>query len=67
MTSLGHDNIPLGRQAAGLADQILSGIKPANLPVESAELFLSVNLNTANTIGLDIPDEILDAADIVAR
>jgi len=67
LTSLGHDNIPLGRQAAGLAHQILGGIKPADLPVESAELFLSVNLNTANTIGILVPNQVLDAAHVIVR
>lgn len=67
LTTYGHDNIPLGRQASHLANQILDGIKPADLPVESAELFLAVNLDTANIIGLVIPDEVLDAADIIVR
>jgi len=65
--SFGHDNIPLGQQASRLADQILRGVKPADLPVESADLFVSINLKTAEIIGLNIPDEIIRQANIVVR
>jgi putative ABC transport system substrate-binding protein len=57
----------MGQQAARLADQILKGIKPGDLPVETAEYFLHINLQTAAAIGLDIPDEILRQADMVLR
>jgi putative ABC transport system substrate-binding protein len=61
------DNVQVGRQAARLADQILKGAKPADLPVETPEFYLTLNLKAAETIGLDIPDEILRQADIVVR
>jgi putative ABC transport system substrate-binding protein len=48
----------IGKQAARLADQILRGIKPADLPVETAEIFLTINLKT---------DEVLIQADIIVR
>ena len=67
LVSFGHDNIPLGQQASHLADQILRGIKPADLPIESADLFLSINLKTAEIIGLSIPDEIIRQANIIVR
>lgn len=67
LTSFGHDNVPLGQQASHLADQILRGVKPADLPIESAELFVSINLNSAEIIGLIIPDEIIRQANIVIR
>jgi putative tryptophan/tyrosine transport system substrate-binding protein len=57
----------MGQQAARLADQILKGTKPADLPVETAEYFLHINLRTATAIGLDIPDAILHQADMVMR
>ncbi len=56
-----------GKQAAGLASQILSGISPSDLPVETAEFFLAINLDTANKIGLEIPNEILQQADTIIR
>ena len=67
LVSFGHDNIPLGQQASHLADQILRGINPADLPIESADLFLSINLKTAEIIGLSIPDEIIRQANIIVR
>jgi putative ABC transport system substrate-binding protein len=57
----------MGKQAAGLVDQVLKGTKPADLPVETAEYFLNINLQTAKAIGLDIPDEILRQADTIIR
>jgi putative tryptophan/tyrosine transport system substrate-binding protein len=56
-----------GKQAAGLADQILKGIKPADLPVEMTEFFLALNLKEAQAIGLTIPDDILTQADTIFR
>jgi putative ABC transport system substrate-binding protein len=58
---------PTGVQAARLADQILQGTKPADLPVETTEFFLAINLKTAQTIGLTIPDNILSQADTIYR
>ena len=67
LTSFGHDNVPLGKQASHLADQILRGVSPADLPIESAELFVSINLKTAETIGLSVSDEVIRQADIIVR
>jgi putative ABC transport system substrate-binding protein len=67
LTSFGHDNFPLGQQASRLAIQILRGANPADLPIESADLFVSINLKTAETIGLDIPDSIIRQANIIVR
>jgi len=67
LTSFGHDNVPLGKQASRLAVQILRGVKPADLPIETADLFVSVNLKTVGIIGLTIPDEVIRKTDIVVR
>jgi putative ABC transport system substrate-binding protein len=61
------DYFSMGKQAARLANQALQGTAPADLPVETAEYFLSINLQAAAAIGLDIPDEILRQADNVIR
>jgi len=63
----GHYYPPMGKQASRLADQILQGAAPGNLPVENAEFFLGINLQTAQAIGLDIPDDILQQADYLVR
>lgn len=57
----------IGKQAARLAHRIRQGIKPADLPVETAEISLTINLETAKAIGLDIPDSILRQADVIIR
>lgn len=67
LTSFGCDLILMGKQAARLTDQIFRGIKPADLPVESAEYNLAINLKVAKAIGLDIPDKILRLANIIVR
>ena len=67
LTSFGQDNNPLGGQASRLAVQILRGVKPADLPVETAELFMSINLKTAETIGLNIPNDTIRQANVVVR
>jgi putative tryptophan/tyrosine transport system substrate-binding protein len=61
------DWFALGQQAARLVDQILKGTKPVDLPVETAEHFLRINLKTATALGLDIPDAILRQADTIIR
>jgi putative tryptophan/tyrosine transport system substrate-binding protein len=61
------DWFAMGQQAARLVDQIFKGAKPSDLPVETAEHFLHINLKTATALGLDIPDAILRQADKVIR
>src|SRR6201991_1902055 len=54
------------RQAATVADKILKGRKPAELPVELATKFLLVvNLKTANALGLTLSPALLNRADQV--
>jgi anti-anti-sigma factor len=52
----------MGEQAARMADQILKGAKPGDLPVETAEFFLHINMKSAEAIGLDVPEAILRQA-----
>ena len=67
LISYGHDYRPIGKQGARLAEQILKGTPPSDLPVESPDWYLCINLQTAQAIGLDIPDDILQQADTIIR
>jgi putative ABC transport system substrate-binding protein len=56
------------RRAAALADRILKGARPSELPVEQPTKFaLIVNLKTAKALGLTIPESFLLRADQVVE
>ncbi len=55
----------VGVQAASIADQILKGADPGELPVQTAEYYLGINLQTADAIGIDVPTSLVQAAEVI--
>jgi putative ABC transport system substrate-binding protein len=66
LISYGFDVLNQFQQGAGYVDRILRGAKPADMPVQYPTKFqLIVNLKTAKTLGLAIPESFLLRADEV--
>ena len=66
LMSYGPDTADIFRRAASYVDRILKGENPAALPAQAPVKFeLVVNLKTAKSLGLNIPEHFLQLADEV--
>jgi putative tryptophan/tyrosine transport system substrate-binding protein len=66
LISYGPDYADVYRRAATYVDKIFKGATPADLPVEQpTKIELVINLKTAKTLGLRVPESILLRADEV--
>ena len=64
----GPDYPDLFRRAAEVADKIMRGAKPGDIPVEQpTKFYLVINLKTAKALGLNVPDNLLVLADEVVE
>jgi putative tryptophan/tyrosine transport system substrate-binding protein len=66
LMSYGPDLRDIFRRAAGYIDRILRGEKPSDLPVQTPSKFkMTINLKTAEALGLSAPPALLASADEV--
>jgi putative tryptophan/tyrosine transport system substrate-binding protein len=66
LLSYGNDQLDNYRRAASYADRILKGEKPSELPVQAPVKFeMTINLNTAKMLNLEMPPDIVALADEV--
>lgn len=64
LLSYGADVVESLRLSAGLADRVLKGERPADLPVaRTTKLELAVNLRSARELGLSLPRHVVERAD----
>jgi putative ABC transport system substrate-binding protein len=67
LLSYGVDHRKIGEQAARMADRLLRGVPAADIPVESTDYYLTVNLAAARALGISIPADVLNQADFILR
>jgi len=68
LASFGVDYIDLGKQSALIANQVLKGVAPTNIPVEMPrKYFFCLNSQTAEAINLEIPESVLNQADLIVK
>ena len=57
----------LGKDAAKMADKILKGVQVTDLPIKFGNVYLVINENTANKIGLKLTDDVRRNAKLIIK
>ena len=66
--TIGVDYVQLGQQVADLTLQVAQGTSPADLPYETlSEYAKYVNLQAADTLGLELTDEMLEGYNVLVE
>jgi putative ABC transport system substrate-binding protein len=66
LMSYGPNYVELFQRSASFVDRILRGVPASQLPVERPTRFeLVINLRTARTLGIAIPDAVLGRAEVI--
>ncbi len=61
------NNVEVGKQTAPLVDKVLKGTKAGTIPVVSAESFMQIDYNAAQSLGVTVPESLLKQANQVIR
>jgi putative ABC transport system substrate-binding protein len=68
LMALSCDYSDIGAQAAEIANRVLNGENPGDIPITTPrKVSLWINLRTADQIGLHVPDSVVKLADQVIR
>jgi putative ABC transport system substrate-binding protein len=68
LMSYGADLAEIAHQVGIYSGRILKGAKPADLPVvQSTKFYFALNLQTARTLGIEVPSGLLSIADEVVE
>ena len=68
LMSYGSNRLDLARHSTVLVDKILKGAKPGELPIEQPTKFdLIINMKTAKTLGIKIPNSVMVQATKVIK
>ena len=68
LMAYGPDFVVLFRRSADYVDRILKGARPSDIPIEQpTQYILAVNLKTAKSLGLVVPQSILVRADEIVQ
>ena len=68
LATYGIDYTVLGKETGAMVAQVLGGETPANIPVKKmSDMSVYINQNTADAIGVEFPQAVLDRAQVLGE